>query len=156
MHKYHTPLRLVATVFIIGALLAGAGCSSDGGSDADPTGTMSATIGGVAFVATSFTKRDANGRSILTTSADGRRLDLTFVGISGPGPHVFFNPFLGSAPGVSGSYFANGETYNVDSGSIAISAYSNSRIAATFTATARGLLGAADLAIVGGMIDVTF
>ncbi len=142
---------LAAIIIIFG------GC--DGTSDDSSqtvTGTLTATIGGVAYTATSFSRLTANGLTITTTSGDGRSLSLTFLGISSDGQYSLINRALDPTPGVAGGYSADGETYNIDTGIINLTAYTNDGITGTFVGTATGLLGAPDLAVLGGSIDVEF
>lgn len=146
--------RTVVLALVVGSFLI-TGCSSDSGGDSTPTGSVTALVGSTNYVSTSLTVSGSPDINVRTTSSEGYMLDLTFIGTS-TGPFQFFNRGLSSGPGVAGGYIANGETYNIDSGSISISTYADGRIVATFTGTARGLLGATDLPVLNGMIDITF
>ena len=117
--------------------------------------TMEATVGGQAYKAAEITVLTTNGRSVLTRSADGQKLDLTFIGISGPGQYALINQATTQGPGVAGGYIsAAGETYNIDSGTVSLTEYSDTKISGTFGGTASGLLGTPDLSVKAGAFSI--
>lgn len=134
------------------------GCDSDnGGNDqTDPSGSLTATVGGNAYSASTITILTSNGFTVSTRSEDGRSLSLTFLDINSTGVFPLINRALTPGAGVAGGYSAAGETYNIDTGSVNISTFTDSRIAGTFVGTATGLLGATDLPVLDGAFDVEF
>ncbi len=145
-------------VLVFALLLSFSACDSDnGGNDrTEPSGSLTATVGGSAYSANSITILTNNGLTLSTRSEDGRSLSLTFLNIDSTGPFPLINRALTPGAGVAGGYFANSETYNIDTGTVNISTYTNSRIAGTFVGTASGLLGATDLPILDGAFDVEY
>lgn len=113
-------------------------------------------MGGISYSASSITILTSNGFPLSTRSEDGRSHDLTFIDINSTGPFPLINRALTPGAGVAGGYFADGETYTLDSGSVNVSTFTDSRIAGTFTGTARGLLGATDLPVLDGAFDVDY
>lgn len=148
-------LNLFTVVGVLTMLLI-AGCDSDSNGSDKPTGTVTATIGGQPFSAVTITRTGSTNVTYRMTSSDDRKLDFTVIGISSPGQYSFFNQALSSGPGIAGGFYPGGESYAVDSGTILIQTISNSRFSGTFSGTARGLLGAADLSIANGSFDIQF
>lgn len=154
---FRTSQTAVIPFYFALVCVIGVGCDSDSGdSNNSVTGTLTATVGGVAYSATSLSKLTSSGLTIRTTSDDGRILSLTFLGISSDGQYALINRALDPAPGVAGGFSAGGETYNIDTGTVNLSAFTSDRITGTFSGTATGLLGAANLTVIGGSIDVRY
>ncbi len=144
----------LVTSFLVAVFLT-SGCGSDSGGNGSPTGTLTATVGPTAFVATTITVTGSTKRTIRTTNEDGFSLSLTFIETT-VGQYSLINQAFDTGPGVAGGYSASGETYSIDSGNISITAYSNNRAAGTFNGTARGLLGATDLPVLNGTFDISY
>lgn len=148
---------LAAALIALPLTLSMAACDGDGSDEGgEPTGTLTATIGPSAYAATSFSRTPGDDLSIISNSDDGQLLSLAFVGISGPGEYSMINLFSSASQGVAGGYAGGGENYNIESGPVNITTYTDSRVAGTFQGMARGLIGAADLPVTNGAFDIRF
>ena len=149
--------NLNVILFLIPVILFVVGCDGSGdNSPNEPSGTLTATVGATAYTAATLGILTNNGFTITTRNSDGIRLDLTFLEVNATGQYPLINRAITPGPGVAGGYYTSGETYNIDSGLVSVTSYSSSRIAGTFTGTARGLLGAQNLPVMGGVFDIRY
>ncbi len=152
-------MRLAITVCI--AIVAAFGACDGDSSNGDnairqTTGTLTATVGTMTYSATSMTMLTSGDLILTTSDSTGGGLGFTFLEITSAGAYPFAARSVTTGARVRSGFSGGGEQYNIEMGTITLTTFSNDRIVGTFVGTARGLFGAADLAVTNGVIDVRY